>query len=63
MGSKVDLVEDWHRWFAWYPVLVGGGFVFWKWVERRRFEEWHYGSYGPVTDRYFFEYRRVGAGR
>ena len=32
----VDPFKTWQRWFAWYPVAVGGDtMVWWEWVERR----------------------------
>jgi len=25
----------WHKWFAWYPILINGNFIWLKFVERR----------------------------
>jgi hypothetical protein len=33
------LAQQWHRWFAWYPVVVDGSFVFCRYVERRGCED------------------------
>jgi hypothetical protein len=36
--------ENWHRWFAWYPVEARDSLVWLKWIERRRcyavIDEW-----------------------
>lgn len=46
--SKYDA---WHKWFAWYPVLVGG-----KWAWFRTIERQLYCVYDPR-----FEYRNPPA--
>jgi len=66
--QKIDLIRDWHNWFAWYPVLLIDSengkdqkWVFWKTIKRRSFELWHYalGGWGPKTDRTIHDYRLV----
>lgn len=33
--DQQQVADDWHTWFAWYPVcLRSGKWVWWQWVER-----------------------------
>jgi hypothetical protein len=41
--------NSWTKWFAWYPVLVDGKWVFFKTIERRRTD--------PVREIETFKYR------
>jgi hypothetical protein len=43
----------WHRWFAWYPVVVSGEeeFDHWVWFERLE-RKWSIGRYGAQFWRY-----------
>lgn len=54
--------EQWHDWFAWWPVLVGGELVWWERVQRR----WNSGTnlvcidpYDPGEYAGAWEYRNV----
>jgi hypothetical protein len=35
MRFKIKFEDQWHRWFAWYPVRIGDERVWLEFVERR----------------------------
>jgi L-asparagine transporter-like permease len=47
---------DWHRWFAWYPVLIGEEIVFFEYIQRK-FEEKPYDAW--TFSRYTAEYKNA----
>lgn len=37
--SRWDQQYKWHRYFAWFPVLIDGEYIWLEWVERKRVSE------------------------
>jgi hypothetical protein len=54
----------WHRWFAWYPVVVGveGEFDHWIWFEDLE-RKWSVGGYGDQKGRWKYRHPMVRAER
>jgi hypothetical protein len=54
----------WHRWFAWYPVVVSveGEFDHWVWLEHLE-RKWSVGGYGDQKGRWKYRHPVVRAER
>jgi hypothetical protein len=54
----------WHRWFAWYPVVVSveGGVDHWVWFERLE-RKWSVGGYGDQKGHWRYRHLVVDAER
>ena len=48
LTSRKQRLENWHRWFAWHPMVMPSGDLVWlEWIERKI----TYGyDHGPVAD-------------
>jgi hypothetical protein len=56
---RQNVIGQWHRWFAWYPVNTVCGTILWlETVEyRRSFKVWNLDIWGQ----WITEYRRLGS--
>ena len=52
----------WHRWFAWYPVVVSveGEFDHWVWLEHLE-RKWSVGGYGDQKGRWRYRHPVIDA--
>jgi len=54
--NRWDVSFEWHDWFAWRPVVIGGVSIWLERIERRRVTK--HGGYSVWTD---WEYRTLAA--
>lgn len=41
MRFKIKNKEEWHEWFAWYPVVIGDDIVWLETVRRRKYRTYN----------------------
>lgn len=39
--SERQALFEWHRWFAWHPVVIDGSVVWLERIERQRYSDWN----------------------